>query len=114
MGNGPPASLAGESVSGVVAPSTANKSSSPREEDAPSASGRALQPAEKLLGRRKLTWTAVSAFLTASVLMFMRFFFPRTLFEPASRFPIGSVADFGLGVDERFKQSRRIWVVRQP
>jgi cytochrome b6-f complex iron-sulfur subunit len=46
--------------------------------------------------------------------MFLRFFFPRTLFEPSTRFRIGQPADFPLGVDERFKQSHRVWVVRTP
>jgi cytochrome b6-f complex iron-sulfur subunit len=64
--------------------------------------------------RRRLAWTAIGAFLASGMLMFARFFFPRTLFEPSSRFRIGGVADFGFGVDERFKQSHRIWVVRQP
>lgn len=46
--------------------------------------------------------------------MFVRFFFPRVLFEPSPRFRIGQVSDFGLGVDERFRQSHRVWVVRDP
>lgn len=64
--------------------------------------------------RCRLVWTAVGGFLITNFLMFLRFFFPRTLFEPSSRFRIGYPADFSLGVDERFKQSHRIWVVRQP
>jgi cytochrome b6-f complex iron-sulfur subunit len=64
--------------------------------------------------RRTLTWTAIVGFLATNFLMFLRFFFPRTLFEPSSRFRIGFPSDFPLGVDERFKQSHRIWVVRQP
>ena len=64
--------------------------------------------------RRRLVWTAVGGFLATNLLMFLRYFFPRTLFEPSSRFRIGSASDFGLGVDERFKQSHRIWVVRMP
>jgi cytochrome b6-f complex iron-sulfur subunit len=64
--------------------------------------------------RRRFVWTAMGAFLTANFLMFLRFFFPRTLFEPSSKFRIGYPSDFGLGVDERFKQSHRIWVVRLP
>ena len=63
---------------------------------------------------RRFVWTAVGGFLTINFLMFLRFFFPRTLFEPSSRFRIGYPSDFGLGVDERFKQSHRIWVVRLP
>lgn len=69
---------------------------------------------DALRSRRRIVWTAVGAFLTANFLMFLRFFFPRTLFEPSSKFRIGAPSDFGLGVDERFKQSHRIWVVRQP
>jgi cytochrome b6-f complex iron-sulfur subunit len=69
-------------------------------------------PINKL--RRRLSWTALVGFLAASFLMFLRFFFPRTLFEPSSKFRIGYPSDFGLGVDERFKQAQRIWVVRRP
>lgn len=68
---------------------------------------------ERLKLRRRLVWTAVAGFLATNFLMFLRFFFPRTLFEPSTRFRIGYLSDFGLGVDERFKQSHRIWVVRQ-
>ena len=64
--------------------------------------------------RRRLVWTAIVAFLGTNFLMFLRYFFPRALFEPSNRFRIGYASDFGLGVDERFKQSHRIWVVRQP
>jgi cytochrome b6-f complex iron-sulfur subunit len=64
--------------------------------------------------RRRLVWTAIGGFLAANFLMFLRFFFPRTLFEPSTRFRIGFPSEFGLGVDERFKQARRIWVVRSP
>jgi cytochrome b6-f complex iron-sulfur subunit len=74
----------------------------------------ALSVPEALKFRRRLVWTSICAFLTASLLMFFRFFFPRTLFEPSTKFRIGFPSDFGPGVDERFKQSHRIWVVRQP
>ncbi len=46
--------------------------------------------------------------------MILRFFFPRTLFEPKTEFTVGTIADFGLGVDTRFQQQFRIWVVRKP
>lgn len=85
----------------------------PRESGA--ARQKETQPADANLKlRRTLTWTAVVGFLATNFLMFLRFFFPRTLFEPSSRFRIGFPSDFPLGVDERFKQSHRIWVVRQP
>jgi cytochrome b6-f complex iron-sulfur subunit len=63
--------------------------------------------------RRRIVWSCVGAFLTANFLMFLRFFFPRTLFEPSTVFKIGYPADFQPGVDERFKQLYRIWVVRE-
>ncbi len=87
---------------GVAAPAPKKSTAQPQAADD------ALKP------RRWMVWTAVSGFLGINFLMFLRFFFPRTLFEPSSRFRIGTPSDFGLGVDERFKQSRRIWVVRQP
>jgi cytochrome b6-f complex iron-sulfur subunit len=76
--------------------------------------GSTPQDDDALKTRRRLIWTAISAFLLTNFLMFLRFFFPRTLFEPSSRFRIGSPSDFAIGVDERFKQSHRIWVVRSP
>jgi len=63
--------------------------------------------------RRRFIWTSIGAFLAANFLMFLRFFFPRTLFEPSTIFHIGYPSDFSLGVDERFKQQARIWVVRE-
>ncbi|MFB3921340.1 MAG: ubiquinol-cytochrome c reductase iron-sulfur subunit [Terriglobia bacterium] len=63
--------------------------------------------------RRRFIWTSIGAFLAANFLMFLRFFFPRTLFEPSTVFKIGYPSDFSLGVDERFKQLARIWVVRE-
>jgi cytochrome b6-f complex iron-sulfur subunit len=69
---------------------------------------------EPLKMRRRFVWSTLTAFLITNFLMFLRFFFPRVLFEPSSKFRIGYPSDFGLGVDERFKQSHRIWVVREP
>jgi cytochrome b6-f complex iron-sulfur subunit len=63
--------------------------------------------------RRRIVWSCIGAFVTANLLMFLRFFFPRSLFEPSTVFKIGYPADFQPGVDERFKQQNRIWVVRE-
>jgi len=63
--------------------------------------------------RRRFIWACIGAFLAANFLMFLRFFFPRTLFEPSTVFAIGYPSDFQLGVDERFKQTSRVWVVRE-
>jgi cytochrome b6-f complex iron-sulfur subunit len=62
--------------------------------------------------RRRVTWTAIGGFLFINFLMFLRFFLPRTLTEPPTRFRIGYPSDYGFGVDTKFQQQYRIWVVR--
>jgi cytochrome b6-f complex iron-sulfur subunit len=62
--------------------------------------------------RRTIIWTAVGGFLATNFLMFLRFFLPRTIFEPSTIFRVGYPSDFGFGVDTKFQQQYRIWVVR--
>jgi len=62
--------------------------------------------------RRTIIWTSVAGFLVACLLMFLRFFLPRAIFEPNTVFRIGLPGDFGIGVDTKFQQQYRIWVVR--
>jgi len=62
--------------------------------------------------RRGIIWTLVGGFLAVDFLMFLRFFLPRTLFEPSTVFRVGFPSDFGIGVDTKFQQQYRIWVVR--
>lgn len=64
--------------------------------------------------RRRMIWTAVWGYLAASFFMFLRFFFPRVLFEPATVHNIGYSSDFHIGVNEKYKQAYRIWVVKEP
>jgi cytochrome b6-f complex iron-sulfur subunit len=64
--------------------------------------------------RRRLVWCAVTAFLAAWFLAFLRFFLPRTLFEPPTVFKIGYASDYALGVDTKWQQKYRIWVDRTP
>ena len=66
----------------------------------------------KVIRRRQFAWACVFGFLGANLLMTLRFFFPRTLFEPKTSFRIGYPGNFGFGVDTRFQQRHRIWVVR--
>jgi len=44
--------------------------------------------------------------------MFLKFFFPRTIKEPSTVFRVGYPSDFGFGVETKFQQQYRIWVVR--
>lgn len=67
-------------------------------------------PVNKL--RRGIVWASLGGFLATCLLMTLRFFLPRTLFEPPTSFRIGYPSDFGFGVDTKFQQQYRIWVVR--
>ena len=64
--------------------------------------------------RRRLVWACIWGYLGVNFLMFLRFFFPRALFEPKTVFSIGYSTDFGLGVETKFQRDYRIWVVRNP
>jgi cytochrome b6-f complex iron-sulfur subunit len=64
--------------------------------------------------RRRLVWSAVAGFLGAWFIAFLRFFLPRTLFEPPTVFKIGYPSDYALGVDTKWQQKYRIWVDRTP
>ena len=70
------------------------------------------QDDDLLSSRRRIIWSCVIGYLGASFLMFLRFFFPRTLFEPKTVFKIGYPSDFSLGVDTKFQKQYRIWVVK--
>jgi cytochrome b6-f complex iron-sulfur subunit len=67
-------------------------------------------PVNKL--RRRIVWASVFSFLVIDFLMFLRFFLPRAIFEPASVFRIGFPGDYALGVDTKWQQQYRIWVVK--
>lgn len=69
---------------------------------------------EMLKTRRRLVWACIWGYLGVNFLMFLRFFFPRALFEPKTVFSIGYPSDFGIGVETKFQQDYRIWVVRNP
>lgn len=60
--------------------------------------------------RRRIVWATVVGFLTTCFLMFLRFFLPRSILEPSSKFSIGFPSDYALGVDTKWQQQYRIWV----
>ncbi len=67
---------------------------------------------KKIARRRRFVIASVLATLGVNFLMFLRFFFPRALYEPKTTFKIGYPSDFGFGVDTKFQNAHRIWVVR--
>ncbi|MFQ5714912.1 MAG: ubiquinol-cytochrome c reductase iron-sulfur subunit [Candidatus Scalinduaceae bacterium] len=58
-------------------------------------------------------WGVLSLFILSVLGSTVRFFFPRTLFEPPTKYTIGYLFEYAQGVSERFKQLHRIWVVRE-
>ena len=62
--------------------------------------------------RRRIVWASIVGFLGTSLLMFFRFFLPRTIFEPSSIFSVGFPGDYGVGVDTKYQQLYRVWVVK--
>ena len=60
--------------------------------------------------RRRIVWASIVGFLTTDFLMFLRFFLPRSILEPSSKFSVGFPSDYALGVDTKWQQQYRIWV----
>jgi cytochrome b6-f complex iron-sulfur subunit len=60
--------------------------------------------------RRRFIWTFLWGYMGVNFLMFLRYFFPRALFEPNTNVNIGYPSSFDMGVNQQFLQSNRIWV----
>ena len=67
-------------------------------------------PVNKL--RRRIVWASIAGFMGVWSLAFFRFFLARSVYEPSSVFRIGYSSDYALGVDTKWQQQRRIWVVK--
>ncbi len=96
-----------ESTTAPSAPPAAAKAAAKKATDSSSPS-----PIDKM--RRRIIWSCVWGYLGVNFLMFLRFFFPRALFEPKTVFSIGFPGDFADGVETKFQRDYRIWVDRVP
>ncbi len=79
------------------------------------AAGRDADDTSPLLNRRQwlgLAWGAFSAASAAALAATGRFMFPNVLNEPPQQFKAGLPSEYGLGVDERWKDKFGIWIVR--
>src|SRR6266550_1563240 len=68
-----------------------------------------------LLTRRAwmgLAWGAFSAASAAALAATGRFMFPNVLNEPPQQFKAGLPTEYGMGVDERWKEKFGIWIVK--
>lgn len=61
-----------------------------------------------------LAWGAFSAASAATLAATGRFMFPNVLNEPPQQFKIGFPDEYGMGVDERWKDRYGVWIVRVP
>ena len=71
----------------------------------------------KVVNRRRalylLGWGFIGVYLAAVVVASARFFFPRILYEPPTKYKVGFPFEYSLGVSERFKKKFKIWIVRE-
>jgi cytochrome b6-f complex iron-sulfur subunit len=60
-----------------------------------------------------ISWASFVGALNVALLAFVRFMYPRVLFEPSPVFRAGLPSDYQIGeVSEKFKDSHRVWIVR--
>ncbi len=81
------------------------------------AGARAADDTSPLLTRRAwmgLAWGAFSAASAAALAATGRFMFPNVLNEPPQQFKAGFPNEYGMGVDERWKEKFGVWLVRTP
>jgi len=84
---------------------------------AKAATTRAPDDTSPLLTRRAwmgLAWGAFSAATAAALAATGRFMFPNVLNEPPQQFKAGFPNEYGMGVDERWKEKFGVWLVRTP
>lgn len=59
-------------------------------------------------------WATFSIAVGVIATLFGRFLFPNVLFEKPMAFRAGKPDEYGVGVDERYKDTQNVWIVRGP
>jgi cytochrome b6-f complex iron-sulfur subunit len=111
----PAADIAGKTTSVASPGGAAARTATPAV--AKAMPGRDPDDASPLLTRRAwlgLAWGAFSAASAAALAATGRFMFPNVLNEPPQQFKIGLPGEYGLGVDERWKDTFGVWIVKTP
>jgi cytochrome b6-f complex iron-sulfur subunit len=113
----PPPDLGGKTTSvasagGAAAAKAAVPAAKPA---AATATGRDADDMSPLLNRRAwmgLAWGTFSAASAVALAATGRFMFPNVLNEPPQQFKAGFPTEYGVGVDERWKEKFGVWIVR--
>jgi len=116
----PPANipdLAGKTTTVASAGGAAAKAAAgaPATAAARAGTGRDADDTSPLLTRRAwigLAWGAFSAASAAALAATGRFMFPNVLNEPPQQFKVGFPNEYGMGVDERWKEKYGVWIIR--
>ncbi len=59
-------------------------------------------------------WTGLAFVLVSAPFGFVRYMFPRVLFEPPTTFAAGSPVDYLVGeVSTKYKKEHRLWIIRR-
>jgi cytochrome b6-f complex iron-sulfur subunit len=58
-----------------------------------------------------LGWITFTVILGSMATLLLRFLFPNVLFEKPSKFRAGLPSTYQSGVDERFKDTQKVWIV---
>jgi cytochrome b6-f complex iron-sulfur subunit len=109
----PAADIAGKTTSAASPGGAAARTATPAV--AKAVPGRDPDDSSPLLTRRAwmgLAWGAFSAASAAALAATGRFMFPNVLNEPPQQFKIGLPSEYGLGVDERWKDTFGVWIVK--
>ena len=107
--------LSGKTTSAASAGGAAAKAAPAKA--AAASGGREADDTSPLLTRRTwmgLAWGAFSAASAAALAASGRFMFPNVLNEPPQQFKAGFPNEYGMGVDERWKEKFGVWIVRTP
>ena len=111
----PPPDVAGKTTSIASAGGAAAARTAVAPAPAAKAATRDPDDTSPLLSRRAwmgLAWGTFSAATAASLAATGRFMFPNVLNEPPQQFKAGFPNEYGMGVDERWKEKFAIWIVR--
>src|SRR5712691_5303640 len=107
--------LAGKTTNAASPGGAAARAATAAKPAVATATGRDPDDTSPLLTRRAwigLSWGAFSAACAAALAASGRFMFPNVLNEPPQQFKAGFPNEYGMGVDERWKEKYGIWRIR--